>query len=175
MLSFEANKAAYETEINRAIRVMYLAYWIGNVGANLQAKVNALGAAKDNTISEIEDSKVKYSEATARIPMLEAESAALTVDEQRRLEDLKWLEKRLEARAQANVEDRHRVPEWKKSLGVAAAICKVVPVYQPALAAVGTGLDAVANYDPQNPMATVASGSSGRRTSPATCSATNCA
>ena len=122
----------------------------------MQARINALGAAKDNTVTQIEGSKSQYGEAIARIPVLETESASIAEVEQRRLDELKQLESWLEVRAQTHVEERHRVPEWKKAVGVAAAICKVVPVYQPALAVIGTGLEAVAKYDPENPMETAA-------------------
>lgn len=154
MLSFEANKAAYETEIDRAIRVLYLSYWIGNAASAVQARVNALGTAKDNTVSEVEDLKALYSNATALIPVLQAESSDIAEEQQQRLVDLKWLEQSLLARANANVEDRSKVPEWKKSLSVGAVICKVIPVYQPVLATVGTGLDAIAKHDPEHPFAT---------------------
>ncbi len=145
MLSFEANKAAYEVEIERAVRVMYLSRWIGNAASNVQARLAGLEAVKDQTVAEIESYKALYGTATERIPALQAESSAIAVEEQRRLEDLKWLEERLEARARENVEERHRVPVWKKALGIASIICKAVPVAQPVMGSIGAGFDLIAN------------------------------
>ena len=154
MLSFEVNKAAYDLEIERAVRVLFLSYWIGNAASSVQARVSALGTAKDNTVADIESFKADYTNATAQIPVLKAEASAIAVEEQQRLQDLKWLEQSLEARASANVEDRNKVPDWKKALGVASIICKAVPVYQPVLGTIGVGLGAIADYDPLNPTAT---------------------
>lgn len=144
MLSFEANKAAYETEIDRAIRVLYLSYWIGNSATTVQATLDALDNAKVHTVAEIEQLRGQYSAAIARIPVLQAEAAAIEVEVQNRLAELHALEQALLLRAGPKL-------ALKRTLGVAAAICKVVPVYQPVLAAIGTGLDAVVQYDPEHP------------------------
>ena len=47
MLSFEANKLAFESEIDKAIRVLYLSYWINNAATTIQARVAAMGDARE--------------------------------------------------------------------------------------------------------------------------------
>src|SRR5262249_25968214 len=37
-LSFEANLGLFRTEIDSAMRTLYLSYWLGNVASNLQQK-----------------------------------------------------------------------------------------------------------------------------------------
>jgi hypothetical protein len=157
MLSFEANKAAYETEIDHAVRVLYLSYWIGAAANNLQKRVDALTTARGKTVEEIEQFKTLYGDATALIPVLQSESANIQQEENQRLQDIGFLEERLSARAHSNVEDRHKLPEWKKAAGILSTICMSVPVYQPVLGGVGAGLSILANSDPDNPFGTAIS------------------
>jgi hypothetical protein len=154
MLSFEANKAVFEAEIERAIRVMYLAYWIGNASASLQGRVNALTSSRQNLVAEVADFKALYTQATDLIPVLQVESINIATEEQQRLADLQWLEQQLLASAEGNVEQKHEVPDWKKALSVASILCKASPVYQPAAGSVGMGLDILVKYDSDKPMET---------------------
>ena len=47
------------------------------------------------------------------------------------------------------------MPFWKKALRTAGSVMQVVPLYQPALGAVGSGLDILSNVDEQEPLDTV--------------------
>jgi hypothetical protein len=74
------------------------------------------------------------------IDELEDKEQALDVQ----LADLKGrlmlAEERLLQKADEIVTERNKVPFWKQALRVAGSVMAVVPVYQPALAAIGGGL-----------------------------------
>ena len=72
MLSFEVNKSAFEDEIGRAIRQLYLAYWIKNKVISEQARVDALSDARERLREEITRAKADYEAAVAEIPILYA-------------------------------------------------------------------------------------------------------
>ena len=58
----------------------------------------------------------------------------------------------LQRRAQDNVEDRHKVPFWKKALGVMSVVADLVPVGQPTVGRIGEGLKLLAQLDPDKPL-----------------------
>ena len=70
--------------------------------------------------------------------------SAIDVEVQNQLAQLRALELALLVREGPKV-------LLKKTIGTLGAICKVVPVYQPVLATVGVGLEAIANSDPEHP------------------------
>jgi len=152
LLSLEANFLAYTLEVDRAVRQFFLVWWIQNAANDIQSKVDGMLALRMNLGNEIEDSKVRFAAAADALPALEIEATAISnqvVVVQGRLAQI---EQELMARAEHNVADRNRVPSWKKGLAVASTLMKVVPVYQPALGTIGTGLDLIANFDPQRPL-----------------------
>ena len=65
---------------------------------------------------------------------------------------LALLEQQLLARAEQNVEDRHKVPFWKKALGVLSVVADLVPVGQPVVGKIGAGLGLLAQIDPDHPV-----------------------
>ena len=147
-LSFEANKAAFETEIDHAIRVFYLAYWVGREWEDIQGTVNALDMGRKELKYEIEEFKDKYAQTVELIPDLEQESINISKEVQRLQFELQGVEKHLWVCAELNVEKRHELPRWKAMARAGGWICKVTPVGQPYLGAVGMGLDYISKHDP---------------------------
>src|SRR6185369_12079862 len=97
----------------------------------------------------------QYGDIERLMPSLELESAAISNMAAEIQIDLDNLEQSLLNRAQQNVEDRHKVPSWKKDLKIASAVMSVIPAYRPALGAVGQGLNAIADYNGDNALETV--------------------
>ncbi|MBK7999450.1 MAG: hypothetical protein IPK15_12250 [Verrucomicrobia bacterium] len=152
MLSFEANFLAFQNEINASIPILYLAYWLNNGTTNLQALANATGQAKDDLIAERDRMESAFNDAQVNIPRLktEAESIArqiglLNARIAAKLEEL-------EQRARDNVAEKHKVPLWKKGLGVLSVIADLVPVGQPTVGRIGAGLGLLAQVDPGHPL-----------------------
>lgn len=154
MLSFEVNMALYENEIERAIKVLYLTYWLKNADQTRQEKVDALTSARDRMREEITDFQERYDKAQALIPGLEVQQQKIISDIEDAQQELKDIEKGLLERAKKIVTDRHKVPTWKKCLRVASVVCKMLPIpaVQPALAAIGTGMDLATRIDINKPM-----------------------
>ena len=152
MLSFEANFLAFQEEINASIPILYLAYWLNNGTTNLQALANATTQATLDLETERDRMDTSFNEAQANIPRLKLEAetiarqiGALNVEIASKLTEL-------EERARNNVAERHKVPLWKKGLGVLSVIADLVPVGQPTVGRIGAGLGLLAQVDPDHPI-----------------------
>ncbi len=158
LLSFETNFLLTDAAITRAMDTLYLSHWLSRSDEYLQADLSALNAAQakleeentalrnevpslQNEIDELED---KESEIDGMISDLQTELLAI--------------EERMRQRATEIVDDRNNVPFWKKALRGAASIMQVIPVYQPALGAIGGGLDVVSRVDEQDALTTIVQG-----------------
>ncbi|MBM3882655.1 MAG: hypothetical protein FJ387_23520 [Verrucomicrobia bacterium] len=149
LLSLEANKLAFEDEIGRAIGILYLEYWLSQVGTTLQAKLGALGDARVKLASESEKLARDFEAANNLLPQLDGRVAAIDQESAAIQNDLKLLEADLLRRAEANAKG----PLWRRVARGLATVAKMVPV--PWVQAVGVGLDLAANFDPKNPLDTV--------------------
>lgn len=150
MLSFEANLAAFEGEIERAIRTLYLTYWLGNKAQAAQQRAAALEAAQDQLITEIEEFIAMYQEAEAAMPglIMQAESISLKIQEKQA--ELKKIEDRLLREATTNTTP----PPWKQGIKIASAVLNMLPGVQPLCGAIGSGLEIITKLDSQSPWET---------------------
>lgn len=155
MLSFEVNKLAYEAEVDRAIRLWYLTYWISNKSLKDAQAVSAMEYGRDKIYEDIKGLKIEYQEAMEMIPKLNTAIADIAIDTETLKTALLNLETRLAKRAQDNVEERHRVPFWKQSLGVLGGIAQICPIGQPTVGIVGLGLSTISEFNPDDPLALI--------------------
>jgi hypothetical protein len=152
MLSFEANFIAFQNEIDASIPILYLSYWLNNTATNLQGRMaaatNALATLAAENVQMIDD----FNKAQLAIPGLKNEAEAITVqiDGMRKRLALKLAE--LEQRARDNVEERHKVPFWRKAIGVLSVVADLVPVGQPTVGRIGEGLELLAQVDTDHPL-----------------------
>ncbi|MCP4105964.1 MAG: hypothetical protein GY749_10570 [Desulfobacteraceae bacterium] len=145
MLSFEVTKAAFENEIERGIRVLYLAYWLGNKATTLQDKINAFSIARNELKGQMIYFQNRYMDITEnQIPGLETDAADISNDIVYLQSELVILEQKLRREA----EDKFREPFWKQAAGVLGVICNLCPIGQPVLGAIGSGIAAISKYDP---------------------------
>jgi hypothetical protein len=154
MLSFEANMKAFSNEVDAAIPILYLSYWANRSKAEKDAKTDALKQTISNVEDDIGTARNQFNDLSNLVVSLRAESEDIAKRVPILNEELKERERQLFKIAEDNVSERHKVPFWKSALGTLAVICKVVPIYQPALAAIGTGLDVVSNIDSNDPVDT---------------------
>ncbi len=153
MLSFEANLTAFTQEIERAIPVLYFAYWIESAAQRAISTRDAIVAGKEKLEDEIDAALEAYETALDEVPILTLESAELERKMGSVVAKLRQLEADLLKRAQQNVEDRHKVPFWRKALGALGAITKVIPWGQPALGYAGAGLTMLSTFNTDDPLA----------------------
>lgn len=165
MLSFEANKAIFEKEIDHALRVFYVTRWLGENNKNARDSITALERAREKLAEDIDDLKNDYYEALSRLPYLEAQSrvvsggidtlqAQLITLEQHYLEEIERQEqiKQIVGISLAGV---------KMGLGVFAGMLQMIPVGQPALGAVAIGLNTLGSIDIEKPLADLIAGDTG--------------
>ena len=151
MLSFEVNRTIFDNEIDRAIDMLYLSYWLKEEAANAQERVDALTGTIEALKDEIITFKQRYDEAVASMPDLETEAVFLKQSIEVIQGKLHEREEELRRQAQNNL----REPWWKTGLKIAGSICSMIPVYQPALGAIGGGMTLAANFDEDDPWATI--------------------
>lgn len=155
MLSFEVQKIAFEEEIDRAMRVLYLAYWIQEANAGAEKKIQALGEAKQEFQQVLIDYQKNYEEAVKLLPELEEEADEITAEIANIQQKIEELEDELTDRAQYIVEERHKPPKrswWRKVARTVGTIAQVVPFYQPVLGTIGTGLTTLSELDINKPL-----------------------
>lgn len=151
MLSFEVNRTIFDNEIDRAINMLYLSYWLREEASSAQQRVGALSDTIDAMKEEIVTLKQRYDEAVSSMPDLETEAVFLKQSIEVVQGKLKERENQLRQQAQDNL----REPWWKTGLKIAGSICSMIPVYQPALGAIGQGMTLAADFDPEDPWATI--------------------
>jgi hypothetical protein len=152
MLSFEANFLAFQNEVEHSVPILYLAYWLNHAATNLQASLAATEQARDGLEDERSRMETSFNEAQSAIPRLKSEAATITfqIDTLRRQITNKL--EQLEDRARDNVEDRHKLPFWKKGLGVLSVVADLVPVGQPTVGRIGEGLKLLTQINPDKPL-----------------------
>jgi hypothetical protein len=146
-LSFEVTRSMFETEINRAMDILYLSYWLREKAAATPPRVSALTETIKQLKDEITFLKQRYTDAVNALPDLETEATLIDEKIGMILGKLKAREDQL--RQQAN--DHLRDPWWETGLKTAACLCKMIPVRQPALGSVGDGMDLAADFDKLDP------------------------
>ncbi|HXJ74010.1 MAG TPA: hypothetical protein VNM37_14210, partial [Candidatus Dormibacteraeota bacterium] len=152
MLSFEANFIAFQNEVEQSIPILYLAYWLNNAATNLQASLAATEQAKDNLETERTRMETAFNEAQAVIPHLKSEAQTITFQIGTLRGQIASKLEELERRARENVEERHKLPLWKKALGVLSVVADLVPVGQPTVGRVGAGLALLSQVNPDQPL-----------------------
>ncbi len=152
MLSFEANFLAFQREIDASIPILYLSYWLNHTATNLQARLAAATNALAALTAENAQLLADFDQAQLAIPGLKDEAEAITVqiDGLRKRLALQLAE--LERRANENVEERHKLPFWKKAIGVLSVVADLVPVGQPTVGRIGEGLKLLTQVDPDHPL-----------------------
>lgn len=161
MLSFEVNKLAFEQEIDNAIRVLYFTYWMDRVGSSATEKTAALQASKSEQEEQLQNFRSIYSETKQLLPQLEAEAAGISAEMDSIQTNLERLEQELIDKAKYVVEERHKPPRrswWRKTLEVVGSVAKLVPIYQPALGAIGEGLQTISNINVDDPIEALKTG-----------------
>jgi hypothetical protein len=152
LLSLEANISAFTQEVDSAIPLLYLSRWLQNRADQNIKDVVALQDGIAKLQSDIEKARTAVSAAANALPSLQFQASDIELKMDQLQTALEHKEAGLLMRAQENVEDRNRVPAWKKSLRIIGAVGQAVPAFQPALGAIGQGLQFAANFDTNQPL-----------------------
>lgn len=157
-LSFEVIKNFFESEIKSATHILSYAYYIKNKGAATEKRFESLKSMRKRLDDDISIAVSRYNKAIDRIPELKITAENLhkqTLETQNKLEA-----KETELAQQAD--EQTRPPAWlfgaRLGLKISATIINMIPVYQPALGAVGGGLNLLSDFDPNKPWDTIIGG-----------------
>ncbi len=137
MLSFEVNKLAFEQEIEKAIRVMYLSYWLKNVEGSNEQRINACSEAIKLVKQDLMDNKDFVNQLVRLIPELQDEATALEQQIDELILRIEQKTQELLAHAKDNVKKQNR---YNKISGVLSAVAKVAPVVCSIVPGVGTAV-----------------------------------
>lgn len=147
MLSFEVNTTLFSNEIDRAINMLYLVYWIKHKAQTEQQRVDALATVRDQLRAELQRARSDYDDAVKRLPLLRTKANQLN-------SDIGTVQLQLETK-ETELRNDTREPSWvfglRFGLKLSAAMCQMIPVYQPALGTVGEGLRVASDFDPNRP------------------------
>jgi len=142
MLSFEVNKLAFEQEIEKAIRVMYLSYWLKTIEATNVQSINTCNQMIELAKQDLTDDKALINQLVLLIPELQDNATALEEQIEDLIGRIERKTQQLLAQAQSNVKKRN---QWNKICGVLSAVAKVAPVIDFVLPGVGTAISTVAS------------------------------
>jgi hypothetical protein len=155
MLSFEVTANLFDQEIDRSLDIIYLSQWISQKQADAAETLNALDTARTKLAAEIDVAKSDYDMAAANLAGLQGEADSINQRVQNLQLQLEAKYNELLGQAQQNTQPSQWEIGVRVGLKTAAAICEMVPVYQPALGAAGGALDLASNYDPDRPWDTL--------------------
>ncbi|MDX9973011.1 MAG: IPT/TIG domain-containing protein [FCB group bacterium] len=153
MLSFEANLTAFNNEIEQSINTLFLTYWLKASNRSVGEAAGALGAAKTQMKRELDEAVDDFNENQTRVGALTIEAEAIAHEIETKSTELKNIEDFLLRQAESAAN-----PWWKKALRIGGAVLNMIPVYQPALGAIGQGMNIASNADTQDPLDTVTQG-----------------
>ncbi|MBN1133264.1 MAG: T9SS type A sorting domain-containing protein [Bacteroidales bacterium] len=149
LLSFEANLQNYQNEIEFAIRVLYLDYWMSNKAKTLQQKQETAELIKDKAIDQITILQVEYEEAYQDyIPALKefkdicAKQDSLTVLYNQQID---WLIKEAEDNVANSFEGIFRRVGM-----IVGQVCSCIP--GPATQILGSAIQTAAQFDYEDPL-----------------------
>jgi hypothetical protein len=149
LLSFEANLQNYENEIEYAIRVFYLNYWLSTKATDLQDLLDGAWELKEQNAAEIERLQQIYAKASAEFGpnLLQFQTMSDRLDSITFVYDSKIEE--LLQKAKDKVAD-----SWESKLRkvgfIAGQVCKFIP--GPVTQVLGSGLQTAAAFDYEDPL-----------------------
>jgi predicted nucleic acid-binding Zn-ribbon protein len=138
MLSFEVNKTVFESEIEKAIRIMYLSYWLNEVDRSNAERIAGANDAVNLTIDELRENEERIETLVFRIPELEDQLTALKIKISDITLKIEQKQQELEAKAKNNIKKKNRFNKIASGLKAIASIAPVIPV-------VGTAVSIAAN------------------------------
>jgi peptidoglycan hydrolase CwlO-like protein len=137
MLSFEVNKLAFEQEIGKAIRVMYLSYWLKNIEGSNAQRINACNEAINLVKQDLTDNKEFINQLVLLIPELQDDATALEQQINELIVRIEQKTQQLLSQAQHNVKKRN---QFEKVAGVLSIAAKAAPVVCSIIPGVGTAV-----------------------------------
>jgi polyhydroxyalkanoate synthesis regulator phasin len=135
LLSLQGTIQLYAEETKRALRTLLLVQWVDAKERDATEAANALGdiivslnEETQQAADQVTSSETKISEVTKRIEFLQQELNSLS-------NQLGTLRNQLLSKVENKAQEQARI---KFAIKMAAAVCQVIPVGQPALGSIGS-------------------------------------
>ena len=145
MLSFEVNKLAFENEIPRALRVMYLNYWLGNKADTIADRIEAMTAMREQLKEELKADRAEYTQVVATVPGLEFKAQRVQEGIDQAKVDIETIKNDL-------IDKAKNIALLKKTAKALGAVAEIFPVGQPYVGLAGSTLSQIADADPDVPL-----------------------
>lgn len=145
LLSFEVNRAAFDQEVDTAMDVLWLNYWMSNGANSIAERRNAAKDMVDTLKVQIDDYKEQYNVAIDSIPRLQNEVANLTTDIGLQKDKINQLEEELLPQAK-------NAAVIRKIGRTLNQVAEVFPFTQPVLNFAGNFVAGIPDIDPDKPL-----------------------
>lgn len=155
LLSLEANLRAFDNEIDASLPLLYLGYVIEKRAEDQRTDEAVLQESLTRQKAEMTASIEQFERTSALVSSLQDRAANIDREIARVQTAIRVREGVLVAQAQIDVNLRSEQPIWKQGLRVLANACKVIPVFQPVLGAIGEGMTIMTNVDVNAPIDTI--------------------
>ncbi len=149
MLSFQANMKLFETEVDVALRVMFLAHWVESKDNRDRKAADALTKAADRLREESGKALADYQVAYNKLSDLELRANTVTEDLKTCAQNLSTKESDLRSKVKDDLKLEHILRSSGKVLG---GVMQLIPAGQPVLGAFGKSLTALSDIDLDKPM-----------------------
>jgi hypothetical protein len=146
MQSLEVSVSVFNSEIENAIKAMVTKRWLDERKKSARAKDVALQQAIAIDSRQVGEERDALARLQDTVVNLRQESRKLDGQTEQVKRNLRLKEQWLAAQARNHVMDKHQVQAWQSSLEEMGEICKIVPIYQPVLGQVGSGMISVAEF-----------------------------
>jgi len=152
MLSFQTNYQLFNKEMESAVRVMFLAYWVQFKKERAKAAADILEAAKERLYQENVQALADLEVAEAKVRELSSSMFSIADQIVTIWNQVTNMKKSLANQAKNDLQLEHRLRASAKILG---GVMQLIPVGQPALGSFGKALTVLGDIDTDDPTASL--------------------
>lgn len=153
-LSFEVQYSVFEKEVVRSLEIITLAELVMHKGKYIEARKAAIDQIRTRLKQEYTDQVGKSNELVTRVNEANRELQQVLLRSDDLVQRLRQREQELLNVANRDLEQKKRD---RQNIQVLAAVCKVFPLGQPALAYIGTTLDVATKVQSNDPWGAIMS------------------
>jgi hypothetical protein len=147
MLSFEVTASAFEKEIDRALEVLYLTYWIGEKQNSIEQKIDAMSLAGSLLEDELGNNMDSFQIVRQAVPGMLTNLAEIENQIGVDVSTLQSLDGELRRQAAQSLKET----PWSKAVKMAGVVSQMLPIpyVQPMLGTIGKGASEMfSGFDP---------------------------
>jgi hypothetical protein len=145
MLSLEITVSAFDSEIDNSIQAMATKQWFDTHQSTIAARNIALQRAASIDSERVTANRNALSKLQDNLQQLGQEARKLAGQTRQVEKNIQAEEDSLEIRAREGLEDKAKVRDWQSNLAELGELCKVIPVFQPQLGKIGSGITSISD------------------------------